>query len=143
MKCLKPLEERINTQYQLFYQKLEHQLTKSTLLKGKAKCKKPLLQLLFSDYWIYPALPALFALSAAVQIFYNRSPSKESLLKINVTPHIADIKIADTRVIYKELIDLTKKLGTDISRSAQESCVSYHSFAACYQNEYLQTSFLA
>lgn len=113
-EILKPLEERINTQYQLFYQKLEHQLTKSTLLKGKAKCKKPLLQLLFSDYWIYPALPALFALSAAVQIFYNRSPSKESLLKINVTPHIADIKIADTRVIYKELIDLTKKLGTDL-----------------------------
>ena len=36
------------------------------------------------------------------------------MLKINVTPHIADIKIADTRVIYKELIDLTKKLGTDL-----------------------------
>lgn len=113
-EILKPLEERINTQYQLFYQKLEHQLTKSILLKGTAKCKKAMLQLLFADYWIYPALPALFALSAAVQIFCNRSPSKESLLKINVTPHIADIKIEDTRVIYKELIDLTKKLGTDL-----------------------------
>ena len=114
-EILKPLEERINTQYQLFYQKLEHQLTKSTLLKGKAKCKKAMLQLLFSDYWIYPALPALFALSAAVQIFCNRSPSKESLLKINTTPHIADIKIADTRVIHKELIDLTNKLEKDLA----------------------------
>lgn len=114
-EILKPLEERINTQYQLFYQKLEHQLTKSTLLKGKAKCKKAMLQLLFSDYWIYPALPALFALSAAVQIFCNRSPSKESLLKINIAPHIADIKIADTRVIHKELIDLTNKLEKDLA----------------------------
>lgn len=114
-EILTPLEERINTQYQLFYQKLKHQLTKSTLLKGNAKCKKAMLQLLFSDYWIYPALPALFALSAAVQIFCNRSPSKESLLKINITPHIADIKIADTSVIYKELIDLTNKLEKDLA----------------------------
>ena len=114
-EILKPLEERINTQYQLFYQKLEHQLTKSILLKGTAKCKKAMLQLLFADYWIYPALPALFALSAAVQIFCNRSTSKESLLKINIAPHITDIKIADTRVIHKELIDLTNKLEKDLA----------------------------
>ncbi len=109
-QILTQLEKDINKKYDAFYQEVDRRLTETTVLKGEIKSNKVIRQLIFADYRIYPALPALLALSAAAQIICNQSPSKERLLAVNLAPHVEDIKIADTRVIYEELMKLTSEL---------------------------------
>lgn len=67
----------------------------------RPQVRDPLVKMIFSDFRVYPILPALFALDAIKQVFKNEKVAKAKLIQSNTELPILKGKVNELNHIYK------------------------------------------
>ena len=103
-------------QVQICYDRFFNELTYvSYQPSARPVCRKTLVKTILQDYWIYPVLPALFALDAIYQVTQNEKRSKSELLTPNTDFPSLETNVYCSQIFYRECLRLIKALTKTLS----------------------------